>query len=514
MKRSILLTLLTLFVLGSIIGLVAYIYINQVVNKTEQELSSIVQNATNGAYRLEASRFDFSFSGIEAEDIHLIPNPSYFDTTQILSHSADIKIKSVHLSIENFTFNSVSIKQITLTAPDVQLKEHNQFPKPVFLPQQNTTPQPGKATIQHVLLKDIHLSYTSIDQQFTFELVEGKISLSDIEIEQAQKLTYSFGEMKFNSKTIDVTSYPYQVISSNSSYSSQQEILKSGQLEFHPIISKKEYWKWANTQKSYPELTIDSLRASEVGFTNFFSKKFTSKEVHIHHPVLSFTKDKNTPVANPKPKELLHRIVRKLPVQINTCHLINGLVNVNQIPQNESSVQTIQLDKFNGKLTNINFLKSQPMTWNFNFSINSKGNAAITYDFPSNLNQPLSIKGNVKDVPLQLVNSYIPTQSPVKFKGGKIAQLNFNCSATNQSSKGKVSLKTNGLQLERMTGQSNNKVINSILAIGGNAYHQIKSKGETQAIQGHINFKRNPNKQVFHYTLHSVLSGVVDAYSL
>lgn len=520
--RNILIAVLLGFIIS--ISVTAYLYFNSVKDRTQNELSQIVHNYTNGAYTLKVKDIDIGFSGVESSGIQLIPSSTYFDTTNTLTHSAHIEISHLKIEIRNLLSldeNNINISSLLIDSISLTLQEYHSTTSPQLLPvteKSNVNLSEVDLKVEDLNIKHLQFSSYSNKSVLLSSVNQLQIKLQEFNVHKEKNLNISFDKYHLEAQNIKHLIQGDQLFQvENIDASSERNSIEITHVQLKPTHGKLAYWKKRKYQRTYPDLTIDSITIKGLK-ANEKDQPLTISTLRVHSPKLQLFKNKNIGQVNYKKKELLQKFIydSPIPLLINEAHIDNGKIFLSTIQKKERKPQVIQLSQLNVHAQNISSSAKDTIDIKGKFKINSTARANIHYQFYNSPQLPFKVEGQISDLSLKTVNTFIPTHIPFRFSKGQIQLIKFNFDGNDIQSNGHTLLKTEGLQLKSISVNNSRKpkFANTLLAIGGNAFHQIKSGGETKFMEGHINYTRKQHKQIFHYSLHNVLNGIIDSYGI
>ena len=514
MKRSLQIILTLLFIFG-LVFLVGYLYIHKIANRSVKEIQELVYAKTNGAYQLSLTDFDLSMNGLKVENAHLYPVPSYFDTTTTLSHSIDLQLEHLNITIENLLSQSEQspiVKNLFVNNAQLTIKTILSNSKYQLLPNELQQGNPLKSIkFENFNLNRVSLAYLNNDT--TIQFYNTSITSNNVLL-TPQKIRINEATTKLTIDSIKYTQPPYAIYLKKTQYNPIKKVVSIASIQQGNLISTEEFFDQYPIQKSYTTTSIDSLKIEGTTLSDLLDKKIRANHIHIYNVQLCLTKNKDLP-QNHSPKQLLqaHVFNSKFPISIQRI-TTEGEIKLKTI-QN-GATKELTLTNFKADISNVSTNHHQPMKCTIASQLNSKGSINVKYEFLNEKGLPFTTNGTIKNFPLTELNTFVPLQSPLQFKSGTIQSLQFKLKSNNHNSNGTVYIKTQGLKLSATNSSStqSGKIINRLLVLGGNAYHQVKSKGEKNVLKGNVSYKRIPSKSIFHYSLHSVLDGVSNAYQL
>ncbi|MCK5782420.1 MAG: hypothetical protein KAH10_07495 [Flavobacteriales bacterium] len=301
-------------------------------------------------------------------------------------------------------------------------------------------------------------------------------------------------------------------------YTSNDNKLTLAKLKLKPLKSKKEYNRYYKYRKNWLELDIKGLDIEGLNQTDILANKSISLElINIDNLYINVFSNKKYDFSQQKkkfPLELIRNL--KIPTNINSIVLHNGLIKYEEWHDEDSNVGSLNIEGFKAKINNISNDKN---TLSKNKYTSLSVDANIEHNLPVHLNVKIdntsknysfSADGNVGDGKLSVLSKYTEGAAGLKIIDGRVIKGKFNFEGDYNFTKGSFLLEYTNLETEIITGGNTKKIIVKLYNDFSSVILRTENPSKDGLKVGNILHYRPDNKGFVNIYIGSMLNGLAD----
>ncbi|MEQ8324476.1 MAG: hypothetical protein RIC15_04785 [Vicingaceae bacterium] len=299
-------------------------------------------------------------------------------------------------------------------------------------------------------------------------------------------------------------------------------------LEIKNKEDKYEFMKHQAFETDWISLKLDKVILENLDFNKFHeSGELEMDLVELINPAIELYRDKRLP----------DQPFRFVPLPFRTIRELGFIFHVNQLQVKNASLSYVEwaeysvrpgvlkMDHLEANVRNLTSNNSRLMI-NDTMIVESKGrlmnSGVISVELKAAIldsNDFFTLTGKLSNIDFVALNPLVEHQAMVRFNEGKINSIVFELEGNNVESAGTLDLDYEGLknmtllrnktELEANSNSRKKKEGKRLLSFLANTYVlNSYHPGMIDYYQGRIRFKRDQGKAIFHFTLHSLITGL------
>jgi hypothetical protein len=312
----------------------------------------------------------------------------------------------------------------------------------------------------------------------------------------------------------------FSIVSDSLYFDALDESFIIRDFEIQPKYNQQTWANMHQIQKQWFALKLGSVSLRKINLEHFVnSGEIKVGKIRVSEPNVALYKDKSKPEPPFKKKPLPASAINSIPIKINidSLHIINGYVAIQETSKLTGLVSQISFYDLNGILTNFSNLPASERSsdiMELNASTLMYQKAPVNLSMKINLDSPTDqffVTGQVGSVDMTAFNPVLEPMMAAKVLDGKLHELSFEFTAMDTLSTGTLDMAYSNAKIELLNPdnveQENKK---GFLSFAANTI--IKTNNDPTKsgyTQGMILTKRALNKDVWPYLWHSVQSGII-----
>lgn len=457
-----------------ILSLLVNLYWSPILAK---KVRSVVLTSSDGLYKVDFSdaKLHILRGEIDIYNIVLKPDTAVYNQ-RVKAHLAPNNLVELHVKrlilshIHPFTLyfhHRLDIGQVILSQPELNVSYQLNHSKDTVTKDHRTTWQKMSKSLRSIHIGEISLS----DVKFKYndysghklaisELKEMNLNATDLLIDSAtqtdkSRLLYCrdiVAELNNYSGRSPNGLYTYKMKSLR--LSTRTSKLNVVGLDLHPVKTSVFFEK---TEKDRFDAHLDSLQISNFDYLTFHKYRL----INASHLILSngslslFNNPNKKPSTNDKEKTYPNFGLKELRADLNidTIDVRHVSISYTEIGKKSQKAGTITFNNSSGRFLNVTnnkeaLQKNNICTVNLSsyFMNRSKLNVHLTFNLTDE-NLPFTYKGDLGPMDLSVLNPAIMPLGLIKINSGKLVRYEFDITANNSVSKGRISLLYNDLKV-------------------------------------------------------------------
>lgn len=538
-KRVVHKVLLVFFILVSI-SFLAFLssswYINKHVRlRLQEELAA----QTNGQYmlRIETLRLNLLSQSVKFKGVAL--KPDKINANDALYNASASEVNFLGLEVLRFIFSKkIMIDRVELVDPKISIIQSS-----VYSPgNDDTTTKFSLYSYVSKFAKSLTfrtLDVSNFDLSLFNKVSDLKPSLNSTE-NHFRIINFYVGtstkdlSSMFDADTIALDLHRFNYTTNDSLYTFEvkrmrvsyaDSTLKIDSIKVIPNFSKKWFAYVAGKQTDRFDIDAKEVYFKKIDLRHFFERHgIISKSLDINYFSLSSFRNKNDERLFSRPKSL-QSILREseMYIRIDTINISNSAVVIEEIAPGKKATGRITFDDINGKFTglmNDSLLinDKSKMLFTATCKVMNKTPLYAEYAFPLNASgMVFNCKGFLTGMEMKSLNAMLEPATGVSIKSGIIDTLDFHFTAGENRSSGKMKFIYHDLKVQMPESEENEvKGISGLTLLIANNFiiKESNPNGKKPARLSSIEFVRNKERFMFHYTWKSILSGLKETIGI
>ncbi len=316
----------------------------------------------------------------------------------------------------------------------------------------------------------------------------------------------------------------YQYFFGPISYSSKTNRFTAKNIQIAPIFSKEKFQQKVDFQTDYLKGKIDSICIVNPNIRKWFvEESITGRYLSVNGLNLEIYRDKRKSFDEQRRGKMLQDMIKssRYPFLIDSLQLVNSTISYSEHPESNDQEGKISFTNIHARLMPFSNMKSPAgkipdfrLEASATVMDSSRIDVKMNYrmDDPENL---FTVKGSASPFNMHILNPVLEPLASVSLRSGRVDRFEFDFSATNISSTGKLFFGYHDLKisvLEKKEGGVKEAKFASFLA--NSLLLRSKNPRGNELLPDEINFRRDPKRSVLNYWWKSVFSGVRNTLGL
>jgi hypothetical protein len=468
-------------------------------------------------YRMEIGKVHVSIrnSGIEFKNITLSSIQENNGIPILKLEIASFKLKGVKLLKALFN-HDIEISEVTISNSSITGK----IP---FRQNAGTAKvSPLNFRFDHVLFDKIFLDITSDSTAQAYRIIDGILNVYNLRIEKFDTLSPAIiQQFDFDAKELGSVSsdsmYTFKALGIN--YSASTNTLSAKNFDIQPNYPDYEF-----TARHKFESDCIEAKFSQVSFHDFSAENYIKSNdlicssIEIGEMDLKAFRDKR--------KEFLHmrrptfqELIYDYPgiIDIDSVVIMKGSISYTEHDEEANEPGTIWFDQFKAqiyKISNDTIYKTEKayLEVKANALLMGKGKAEVFLKgriFDSQ--NTFALNGTLAGMEVKEINPILEKNAFIYATSGKIESMSFSFTANNTRATGNMKMLYQGLHLtikNKNTDDTTAFKEQFMSAIANMKVMDSNPMPGEQVRMGIIDYKRDPEKFLFNYTVKSIMSGI------
>ncbi len=505
-------------------------------------LEEAVYQETGGVYTLHIEGADINAAelSVQLQGISLAPNAQLTDSVSGVESVVFAKMEQFELSFSNMaallTQSKVVIDRLNLKNPELIYYVHK------------SAAEEGES--------DINVDSTLLNASQYGSLMVKELLLSDGRIEVFQvgtdtqqiaysdKILFELANFEFNAslkRFVDYSSFRLtldelamidperflQLNAQNAVLNSLDSSFVAQELELVPTVERSEFAQKRGFQSMAPDAKVKHLKIEGLSYLNIALHQFAeARKITIDTCELKLFKNHKNDAIGFKQRLLPNTFLKQLAnkVEIDSIDIRELAVHIEE-QTTDGHFAKMKFTHINGLITNVyndrEKVKEYPkMFVQASGWLGGEAECELFAEFElDHDNDAFSVKGEVDELELKVLNPFVDPMSHVKFTDGFVEELEFKMNADDFYARGKVKLNLSDVAIgigEKRKGESKGKrILKTIAVSAGNLALQVHQEFSSDAKRkGTIGYHRDREKTVFSYVFRSALSGILSAVGI
>ncbi|WPP51526.1 AsmA family protein [Catalinimonas niigatensis] len=290
-------------------------------------------------------------------------------------------------------------------------------------------------------------------------------------------------------------------------------------LKLQPQLSRSQFLKKFEYNKSLAHLYVDQIELNEVDFEEMLKKKnVIVGRVDVYEPTLEIFRDNQLPRDETKRPGLHQELLFNLDhlVNIHQLQIIDGLITYAERAEDAEKDGVITFEALNATGANLTndpaAVKDSVVTMlDVTALVLGEGKLKTSFRFPlASKSLKFYINGTLDKMDLTKFNQILEPVAFVHIKEGVNQEMRFNFSGDREKSTGTMIFRYNNLSVQMIDREKGNTGFDEKLgSFIANAFVLKANNPKAVFLRiGNISYQRDPSKAMFHYWWQSILSGV------
>ncbi|MDQ3140653.1 MAG: hypothetical protein M3Q56_00225 [Bacteroidota bacterium] len=508
-KRFVVKLLIGLALLITIVMIVAIFFVEPwIKNKIEAEL-----NKNNIDYRIEIRKVNllFFYQGIDLQHISIIP---LHDGAMLNAEIRSVKLLGIDLSSLYNKDNDIRELRITdSNIKTIRSSRNEKRPSPL---------SPLNIRIGKLVIEKMNLVLGDSSSAQLLTIREGELRIENIVIAKQDTLSpriiknFDLDVQEFSSLSAD-SMYTLQL--NKISYKGNAGLLTIGSFSVEPSYKGYDFTSRFRYETNCFEAAISDITIYDISAADYFaSGSIASSYVTIGKLDLKAFRDKRKEFRHVN-KKVFQQLIYDFPgrLRIDTLEVIKGSVEYIEHAEGANEAGKISFTELSTKICNITndtALRNEKgfLVWKSNALLMGKGKLNVLLRSPLfDLQHTFTVSGSLGVMDAPELNPILEINGFVYVNSGKINEMNFDFTADDTKSKGKMTLLYNNLDLT-----IKNKVTDDTIAFREKFISYIVNtfvinanpQPRQEVREGTIDYQRDPERFLFNYCVKSIVSGL------
>lgn len=380
-------------------------------------------------------------------------------------------------------------------------------------------------SIGQITIEDLNWTYkdTLNERDLTFRqaniMVQGLLSEDSITARDFHKHVDSF---TFDAVALNIPiDAPYTLALGSYRYDYPLNALQINDLELIPKYSSTEYSSIIEEQKDWFDVSVGTFKIERVALDKWISGEcYEVGTITLDGVDALIYRDKDVPFPEDQVINLPQESLRKVsaPFQIDTLFL-KGRIRYQEKPDDYYTHGEISFDDLDAQLTNVS---NYQLAENEMMGLEATGNLMEVGSFEvqgafnmTDDKEPFSLRGIVRDFPLDSMNQMLGPVANVNIKSGYTKDLVFNFKADNTYANGEMRMRYRDLKVQILNAKTHDKkgLGQGIKTFFANTF-VVKNKNPSFLLflrKGTIFYERDTTRAIFNYWGKALLSGTISS---
>ncbi|WP_289529866.1 hypothetical protein [Labilibaculum sp. K2S] len=460
-------------------------------------------------------------SGIELENITLIPKQEYEGQTNLTGEIETVTFKGIHL-IKAFFRNEIDIRGAVIF--NSRLTGNIEFPKKAKL----LKVSPVNIRIENLLFDKLFFDVKNTTTAQAYSVKDGVLKLHEINIEKQDTLSPDiFGQLDFEAmelKTVTPDSL-YTISAVGINYSATSNILKAIRFVVQPNYTEYEFSSRNQFQKDRIEADIGGIIFHNFSIADYIkSGSLISSYIEIGEMELNVFRDKRKKFRHVE-RPTFQNMIYNYPgaMNIDSIGILNGNIVYSEHAEKAIEKGNVSFNKISAriyKITNDTIYEKEKAYLILNVNALLMGKSKISVLLKARIfdsQNTFSVNGTLSEMEASKLNPFLEKNAFITVTTGKINAINFSFSANNTKAIGNFKILYEGLNfavVDKQTGDTTaikeqlKSIIANIVVINSNP---MPGK---EIMPGVIEYDRDPERFLFNYCFKAILSGIKSSIGL
>jgi hypothetical protein len=315
--------------------------------------------------------------------------------------------------------------------------------------------------------------------------------------------------------------YTIKVDKVSASYTGLSVVMDS--ISLHPNYSPSVFARRVKYQTDRFDISVSKIAFSDMDVKLFFEKNwFIAKHLEIMDLDLDAYRDKNIE-REKKHKHSIQWLIRQIPVliKVDTIRIKRGQCAYREVPEDATEPGRIYFRNVNATITGFTNRPSangRPlMAVHASSRLMEHGRLRVYYGFPLNTDKMVfDCSGLLYGMPFTELNKVLEPIAKVSVSEGEVDSMDFSFHADEYQSIGKMKFLYHGLKAHILGKDYKPRQLDQVLSFLAHTF-VLKESNPTRNQEPRItdiDYKRDPERFIFNYSLKSLLSGIKPAMGL
>lgn len=509
-------------VLKILIGSVSFVILIKLVNIIVIEplirdkiLESINKNNSGYVIAFDRARISMISSVLELKNITISVKNEPAGCRVLCGEIAFIKFKGIKLA-KALIRKDIDIRKVTIS--DGIINGRITFPKegapPIVVPL--------NIRIENIFFNKINLSIGNSSTSESYTVKEGNLKIYNFQVEKKDtistgiinKFDFDFEEFAYVSSD---SMYMYKL--NGVLYNTTSNTLSITDFSVQPNHADYEFTSKYAFQKIRLEASFSNIYIYNFSASDYFrSGSIESSYTEIGNLNMNFFRDKRKEFRHVN-KPVFQDIIYNYPgiINIDSIAVLSGNIIYKEHAEEANEPGSISLNEVNTKIYNITndtVYKTRNAFLKISFNAMLMGKSKLTVLLNSrifDMNNTFSLNGTLSRMEANELNPILEKNAFIYTTSGIIESINFNFTANNTESSGKMTMLYNEMNISVKNKKTDDttafreKFISVFANIKVLDSNPIPGEGIREGI---IDYKRDPERYVFSYCFKSIMSGI------
>jgi len=457
-------------------------------------------------------------SGLNLEGITIYSKQTHEGDNDLNAEIESIQFKGINLTKAIFS-HYIHIRTATISNSIIKGK----------------IPFSGKATpplvsplsigIGRILFDKVNLELKNDSTRQSYSVKDGGLKVYDLLVEKHD--TLSLGSIKlFDLEAAELVSVSsenmYSYIVRGMSFSANSNTLAIDSLYIHPNYTDYDFTSRYEFQTSRIEAIITNIYVHDFyPRGDFRSMSLASSYVEVGKMDMEVFRDERKEISHLNKPALLG-LLYSFPgtIRIDSIGLTNGNATFTVQAEEANEPGTISLNEINAriyKITNDNIYKTECAFLELKADAMLMGKGKMTILLKGRLfdsNNTFSLNGTLSNLEAFDLNPMLEKNAFIYATSGKIDEMNFSYIANDTKATGKMTMLYHGLNITIKNKRTDDTTAFRERFISFIANRRILDSNPVRNEKvriGIIDYKRDPERYIFHYCFNSILSGITSS---
>ena len=332
-------------------------------------------------------------------------------------------------------------------------------------------------------------------------------------------------EVKVSTFSIQSKSGAYNFDFKNITLNSLQKELQINSFNIIPFAPEKQFVSRYDFQKDRYDIKISGITLSGIDMNSLVDKRLEASELHIDNISAKIYRDLHKPLENKnKVGRYVSQLLKKInqPVNISKASVNNAFI---EYRENEKiSDSTGVVDFLNTKI-NITNITNVPSVIQKNNELNISFDTKVLGEIPlkgnfefmmDNDNGNFIANGHTTEFDASKLNKVSVPMGLIKVNSGTINSIDFNFSGNNNSAKGDMVMKYDGLKIDVLKRDKNTKEIKKrgLASMAANMMVAKSNPGKDGLRKVTPHFDRDINKSFLNLVWKTLFTGMKETVGI
>jgi len=477
-------------------------------------------NGENRNYIVEIDKLHILLikSGLELEGVKIYSKQKHEGDHDLTAKIESVKFKGINL-VKAILRHDIHIGTVIIS--NSTIKGKIPFSESAIPP----IVSPLKVGIGRILFDRLNLEMKNDSTLQSYSVKDGVLRVYDLMIEKQD--TLSPGAIKLYDyearELVSVSSgnmYTYIITGPN--YTAASNTLEIDSLYIRPNYKDYDFTSRYKYQTNRIEAVLSNIYIHDFYHSGHFrSMSLISPYIEIGKMDMKIFKDKRKEFRHIN-KPALQDMLYSFPgtIQIDSIGLMNGNITFTVHAEEANEPGSISFNEINAKfykVTNDTIYKTESAFLELKADALLMGKGKMTLSFKGRLferDNTFSLNGTLTNMEISELNPILEKSAFIYATSGRIDEMYFRHTATNTKASGKMTLIYNGLNITVKNKKTDDTTafIERFKSFIANRRILDSNPIKDQKVRvGIIDFKRDPERLIFHYWFNSILSGVTSS---